>query len=120
MKITGIDFTVYAVSDIKKAIAFYRDVVGMDLKSSGDTWAELWAGNDALVIGSWGFDPKKTGGNLCIAIGVQDIKAATAELKSKGVKFDDASGDMFWETPVCFGATFYDPDGNKVSLHQKK
>jgi catechol 2,3-dioxygenase-like lactoylglutathione lyase family enzyme len=120
MKITGIDFTTYSVSDLARSIEFFRDVVGMDLKASGDTWAELWAGNDALVLGQWGFDPKKVGSNLCIAIGVADIKAATSELKSKGVKFDDSNGEMFWETPVCFGATFYDPDGNKVSLHQKK
>ncbi len=120
MKISGIDFTAYSVSDLKKSIVFYKDVVGLELKNSGDTWAELWAGNDAIVLGQWGFDAKKAGGNLAAAIGVEDIKAATAELSAKGVKFDDAAGEMFWETPVCFGATFFDPDGNKVSLHQKK
>jgi lactoylglutathione lyase len=120
MKINGIAFTTYSVSDLKRSIAFYKDIVGMELKASGDTWAELWAGDDALVLGQWGFDPKKTGSNLCIVLEVDDIKAATAELAGKGVKFDDAGGEMFWETPVCFGSTFFDPDGNKVSLHQKK
>lgn len=120
MKISGIAFTVYSVSNLKKSIVFYKDIVGMDLKASGDTWAELWAGDDALVLGQWGFDKAKVGSNLCITLAVDDIKAATQELTDKGVKFDDASGEMFWETPVCFGSTFFDPDGNKVSLHQKK
>ena len=120
MKPTAIAFSVYPVSDLKRSIAFYKDIVGMDLKASGDTWAELWAGNDAFVLGQWGFDPKKAGSNNSIALAVDDIKAATAELTSKGVEFDAANGQMFWETPVCFGSTFFDPDGNKVSLHQVK
>ncbi|HEX7724308.1 MAG TPA: VOC family protein [Candidatus Paceibacterota bacterium] len=116
MKITGIDFTMYKVSDLKRSIEFYKDTLGLELKSSGDVWAELWAGNDALVLGAWEFDQSKAGGNVSLGLAVDDARAARAELEKKGVKFD---GDI-WETPVCLGATFFDPDGNKVALHQHK
>lgn len=116
MKITGIDFTMYKVTDLKRAVSFYTDIVGLELKASGDVWAELWAGNDALVLGAWEYDATKSPGNASLAFGVDDARTAKAELEKKGVTFD---GDI-WETPVCLGATFFDPDGNKVSLHQHK
>ena len=51
-----------------------------------------------------------------IAFEVDDIDAAIRKLKESGVRFlFDKS-----ETPVCWIAIVYDPDGNKVVIHQRK
>ena len=57
------------------------------------------------------FAPQK---NAHIALHVDDIAAARAELEAKGVEFD---GETF-DTGVCHMAFFADPDGNALMLHQ--
>lgn len=117
MKIRGVDFTMYKVTDLKKSIAFYRDKLGLKLYGKpGKSWAEFEAGKDILVIGNWGFNKKKIGGGATVGLAVADVKSAIKELKAKKVKIVDP----LYETPVCFGCTISDPDGNRIYLHQRK
>ena len=46
---------------------------------------------------------------------VDDVAAARAELEAKGVEFDGETVD----TSVCHMATFLDPDGNPLVLHNR-
>ena len=42
-----LDFVFYWISDMTRAVAFYRDVLGLTLlRQDGDSWAELEAGGD--------------------------------------------------------------------------
>ncbi len=116
MKIKAIDYAIYKVSDVKKATEFYEKTLGLQLDSSGDGWAEFNVGNLALVLGSWDFDAKRAGCGNGVALAVDDVGVALAELKMKGVKVE---GDA-WETPVCWGGTITDTDGNKIYLHKRK
>jgi predicted enzyme related to lactoylglutathione lyase len=50
-----------------------------------------------------------------VALHVEDVDAARAELESKGVEFD---GDII-DSGVCFMAMFRDPDGNALMLHHR-
>ena len=113
MKIKAVDFAFYCVSDLKKSVDFYQKTLGLNLKSQGDTWAEFDIGNLCLDIGVFG---KPGGSSAGIALAVDDVKSALAELKKKGVKVEEET----WETPVCHGGTIEDPDGNKISLHTRK
>ena len=58
------------------------------------------------------FAPQKT---AHIAIHVEDVEAARAELEAKGVEF---LGETF-DTGVCYMAFFSDPDGNNLMLHHR-
>jgi predicted enzyme related to lactoylglutathione lyase len=58
------------------------------------------------------FAPQKNGH---LALHVDDVPAARAELESKGVEF---AGDTF-DTGVCRMALFTDPDGNDLMLHSR-
>lgn len=51
-----------------------------------------------------------------MAFEVDDLNAAVAKLKERGVTFDIAP----METPVCWMAQFRDPDGNKLVVHKRK
>lgn len=117
MKTRGVDFVLYNVSDLKRSIAFYRDVLGLPMIGDpGDTWAEFDAGNVTIDIGTFSFDPKAKGGNASVALSVDDVKASVDELRAQGVKI---LYEMY-ETPVCFGAAIADPDGNRIDLHHRK
>ena len=50
-----------------------------------------------------------------IALHVEDIEAARAELESRGVSF---AADTL-DTSVCHMAFFKDPDGNALMLHHR-
>ena len=50
-----------------------------------------------------------------IAMHVDDVAAARAELEGKGVPFE---GEIF-DTGVCHMAFFADPDGNALMLHHR-
>ena len=123
MKVRAVDFIGIPVRDMAAARAFYGEALGLPMiHTFGDTWAEYDAGNVTLAVigvdpdewtgqssGSW---QTKTG----VALGVSDVKAAVADLASKGVKVTSEVQDF----PPCFMAMVEDPDGNSVFLHQRK
>lgn len=112
-----------ATTQPERAIAFYRDVLGLKLVE--DAWFAIVfsAGATRLHIQKvQGFTPLPF---TALGWQVADIKAAAAELSKKGVKFerykelpqDDAG---IWTPPdgtakVCW---FKDPDGNTLSMTQ--
>jgi predicted enzyme related to lactoylglutathione lyase len=58
------------------------------------------------------FEPQHNGH---LALHVEDVEAARAELEAKGVEF---VMDTF-DTGVCHMALFRDPDGNDLMLHHR-
>ncbi len=113
--ITQVDFLGVPSQDADRARSFYRETLGLRPDSHGEY--EQWAGQ--LCLGIW--EPEKLGmafvaqkGNP-LALGVEDVAAARAELEAKGVEF---SGDTL-DTGVCHMAFFADPDGNDLMLHHR-
>jgi predicted enzyme related to lactoylglutathione lyase len=49
-----------------------------------------------------------------VALHVEDVAAARAELESRGIAFTDTV-----DTGVCHMAFFEDPDGNALMLHHR-
>jgi predicted enzyme related to lactoylglutathione lyase len=49
-----------------------------------------------------------------IAFRVPDVAEAKAKLEAAGVQVDE-----IWDTGVCRGAGFRDPDGNAILLHHR-
>jgi len=116
MKIRGVDFVMYQVSDLARAAAFYRDVLGLpqEVYSEESQWAEFNCGNVTLSLhGGIKLPEVIAGGRLAFA--VEGIHAAAAELKQKGVRI--VSGPTDYE--VCWAMEILDPDGNLVMLHKR-
>lgn len=113
--ITKLDFIGIPSSDPARARAFYVDTLGLTPDEHSDY--EFWV--DGTCFGIW--DPTSTGRefapqrNAHLALHVDDIAAARAELEAKGVEF---LGDTF-DTGVCHMALFRDPDGNDLMLHHR-
>ena len=83
--------------------------------ASGDS--EFWVDSTCCAI----YEPATFGMEFApqttahLALHVEDMPAARAELEAKGVEF---LGETF-DTGVCYMAFFQDPDGNALMLHHR-
>lgn len=109
-------FVAYSVRDVPKAIAFYRDVIGLKPGASfGEHWAEFDVGNTAFGIGNGeplGIIP---GTSFAATFEVDDVAAERERLLAAGVPVTDVH-----ESPVCWSAFVTDPEGNRFGIHQLK
>ena len=105
------------VSNLDKAIAWYRDVLGFTLLYKVDemAWCELASETKGVNVGLSQVEKVAPEGGATLTWGVKDIAAARKILEGKKVRFDGAT--MTVEGMVKL-ATFYDPDGNKMMLFQ--
>jgi len=118
MKIKGIGFVGVPVTDLKRARAFYEDVLGLKISDEmmGGKWIEYGVGDDTLAIANvsdiWTPSDQGTGA----ALEVEDFDEAISRLKDRQVRF---AAEPF-ETPCCHMAVIQDPDGNKLMIHKLK
>jgi len=116
--VTGVDFAPIPTRDIAAAIEFYGGKLGLrqSVHVPERHYAEFETGNLTLSIANFeqmGMEHRANANP--IALHVDDIGAARAELERRGVAF---SGDTF-DTGVCHMAFFADPDGNQLMLHHR-
>lgn len=104
------------VSDLDRAIEWYKDTLGLELvyKLDQHGWCELSTATKGVTIGLGQNEDFKTGG-ATPTFGVLDIDAARKHLESKDVRFD---GETYEIEGMVKLATFYDPDGNSFMLAQ--
>ncbi len=116
MRIRGTDFVMYPVSNLANAARFYRETLGLpqEIYSEEWQWAEFNCGNVTLALKGGEKLPEVIPGGR-IALAVDDIHGACAELKSKGARVLGAPTDY----SVCWAMEVLDPDGNTVILHQR-
>ena len=116
MDVERVDFVSFLTQDIPRAKQFYSEVLGLEIESEGESDMEFRCGQVTLDV----FDPSSIGQPFApspagLALRVQDVDAARAELEAKGIEFE---GDTI-ETSVCRQAWFKDPDGNSLMLHRR-
>lgn len=121
INVTAIAFTGYPVTDMPRARAFYEQVLG--LKSSvvfeheGRHWIEYDLGAGTLAVTNMSADKwRPSSDGPCIALEVADFTAAVAHLRAAGVTFQLEPMD----SGVCQLAVVADPDGNSVTIHQRR
>jgi catechol 2,3-dioxygenase-like lactoylglutathione lyase family enzyme len=120
--VTGVDFVSIPTKNMAAARDFYGNVLGLEA-------SKLWQGPGEDPVGAEfetgtvtialidcdrlgiPFQPTKAP----IALQVEDVPAAKAELESRGVSFQ---GDVI-DSGVCHQAIFEDPDGNTLDLHHR-
>ncbi len=115
--VTGMDLSGYMVEDAARAIAFYRDVLGLEPATvyPDDRGAEFEF-PDGTTFGLWsggGMMPFQPSNGILFA--VDDLNAATAAVKARGIPIV-----MEHEGPRCNMAMINDTEGNSVVLHKRK
>jgi len=120
MKIIKIAFVCYPVTDLARARQFYENT--LSLKQSrifGDNtqgWIEYDIGAGTLAITNFSSDWKPSPDGGGVGLEVEHFDSSVAELKKAGTKFRVEPT----ETPVCFMAIVFDPDGNSICIHKRK
>ncbi|HKZ59437.1 MAG TPA: VOC family protein [Candidatus Thermoplasmatota archaeon] len=107
------------VKDSKRAVRFYRDLLGFKVISSIDGYARVRAPRGGSTIGLHEFGPRakrppKGALSHRLYFEVRDLDAFCARLKNRGVKFDQDPEDMPWGWRHAY---LKDPDGHLLSLY---
>jgi predicted enzyme related to lactoylglutathione lyase len=116
--ITKVDFIGLPTRDLETAVAFYGETLGLERSAYRPDrhHAEFETGNLTINV----MNAEKMGlqhvvNSNPIALHVDDVAAARANLEQRGVTFAMDTID----TGVCHMAFFADPDGNALMLHHR-
>ena len=133
MTIIGIDTVAVVVSDRRKALQWFRDVLGLPVAYVGPAepntnpavqgspdnpghWIELGSGRPMTRIHLCELeDHRVEPGPTGITFLTDNILAEYELLKLKGVRFRNSPKEMEWGEWLC---EFLDPDGNEFDLKQ--
>ncbi len=108
----AVDHVYYWTRDMDRAVAFYGDVLGLELRSrAGNGWAEFRAG--AITLALHGTDETEVPAAGTVGFKVDDLDAARWSFEQRGVVFDGHEAEV---PGVGRFATFHDPDGNPLQL----
>jgi catechol 2,3-dioxygenase-like lactoylglutathione lyase family enzyme len=121
-KITQVGTVMVPVSDQDKAIDFYTQTLGMELRGDtpygdGDRWVEVApSGADTTVALVPPGPGQSVGGPTNMGLTTDHVDAYQAQLKEQGVDVDDV---MRMGGPVPPMFFFRDPDGNNLLVVQR-
>ena len=118
IRITGVDFAYVPVTDFDAAKHFYGDVLGLkQSKQYGKMpGGEFETGTLTLqILQAEAFGQQFNRNPNPIALHVDDVHEARAQLESQGIEFLGETMD----SGVCHMAFFRDPDGNQLVLHHR-
>lgn len=118
MTLTGIDTVAVVVSDRRRALAWYRDVLGLEeayVAPGEGHWMEVGPARPATRIHLCEYEGEDPGGPTGVTLLTDDIRREHARLAGRGVEFLDVPKKMDWGEWLC---SFLDPDGNEFDLKQ--
>ena len=124
--IDGLYETHLTVADLGRSVAFYRDVVGLELAKTFEARriAFFWIDDKKTgMLGLWetGSGPLRMQLHLAFRMSLEGVLASAAALQAKGVTPLDFSGKPSAE-PVVLGwmpavsQYFADPDGHSIEF----
>lgn len=112
-----IAFTAYPVTNMARARKFYEGVLGLKVsRKLSKVFYEYDIGPGTLVVAC---DPKHwqpSRKGTAVALEVRDFDAAVEHLRKKKIKLAIGPVDF----PICRMLGVRDPDGNMITLHQRK
>jgi catechol 2,3-dioxygenase-like lactoylglutathione lyase family enzyme len=113
MQVEQVDFVSVPTRDAARAVAFYRDVLG--LQESEYAEGEVEAPN--VTFGFW--NPEEDGEDFVpnaagVGLRVADVQAAVEEARAAGAEVIGVE-----DSGVCHMGFVKDPDGNVLILHRR-
>jgi catechol 2,3-dioxygenase-like lactoylglutathione lyase family enzyme len=106
IEVQRMDFIALPVEDMARAEQFYGETLGLARNPVSDEhWAEYETGNLTIALAEW----------PSIGLRVPDVHQARRTLEEAGIEFRRKT----YDSGVCNGAGFGDPDGNRLLLHRR-
>jgi catechol 2,3-dioxygenase-like lactoylglutathione lyase family enzyme len=114
-----VDDVFFNVEDMERAVAFYRDTLGLPVQYQSADWVEFDAGNVTVALRRYGSGPEGrpelgVGEGATLVFEVDDLESVKTELEAKGVRF---IGGIFRYGTVKLAA-FEDLNGNVVQIYE--
>src|SRR5271157_674367 len=114
-KLSQVSVVMLGVNDVTRALAFYRDKLGMEVQREIPGFAFLNAGAVTLCLSE---PAAKVRGQVAgvgeVVFSVEDVTVAYQALLGKGVQFTHEPRNI---TPTMRVPNFDDPDGNHLSIY---
>lgn len=113
-----IAFVAYPSKSVQSTREWYEKTLGMKFngpyaEDGVEKYNEAPVGSGTFSLMTHEWIEREPGTGCGVAFEVANMDDALAQLRAKGVEVADP-----YETPVCKVASFSDPEGNKVTLHQ--
>ena len=105
-----VEYAIVFVSDMKKSVAFYRDVLGLPLRFESPGWSEFATEGTTLALHPAGRIPA---GSCQPGFVVEDIQAFHRAAEAKGMKCIEPPKTQDFGGVL---AAYADPDGLIISI----
>ncbi len=117
-KLSQIGVVMLGVQDLARAVAFYRDKLGLSVKSEIPGFAFLDGGSVTLCLSQPLARSSDTmAGATEVVFSVEDVTHAYEVLRGRGVTFTQEPRNV---TGSMWAANFQDPDGHRLSVFGPK
>lgn len=103
-------YAIHFVADMNRAVAFYRDTLGLSLKFASPEWSEFATGETTLALHP--ASAENPAGTTHLGFNTADIGAVHRDLSVRGVKFTRLPTP---EHAITL-AEFVDSEGARCSL----
>jgi len=103
-------YAIHFVADMDRAVAFYRDTLGLTLKFASPGWSEFTTGETTLALHPASVE--NPAGSTHLGFGTPDVHAFHHALTAAGVRFTRAPEPLHGVTL----AEFVDSEGARCSV----
>jgi len=111
-----VSYAIVFVSDMQRAVAFYRDVVGLPLRFESPGWTEFATEGATLALHATGLDPDDLAAGRCRpGLRVPDLDAFHRRMVENGVRCLQGPEEVFGARV----AQYVDPDGLTISVGEE-
>ena len=117
MSFRKISAVVLLVSDVKRSINFYKNILGLPVKRQSKDWTEFFSNGTVLALHpAKKKDKLKSGSSMLVGFMVSDLDFSVKQLKRKRVKFfKQPKNEPFGKHTIIL-----DPDGHLISIAELK
>jgi len=108
-----LNYVIKYVADMDKAVAFYRDKLGLELRFQSPHWTEFSTGETTLALHL--ASDEHPAGNASLGFGVEDIDSFYSSAQADGIEFTSEPKETFGHRI----ARFNDSEGAECSVSGK-
>ena len=106
-----LSYVIKYVDDIDRVAAFYRDMLGVPVKSQFPGWLEFSTGETAFALHS--ASPNCPAGMIELHFSVPDVEAFYRDASARGAEFSGPPARQSWGSTMT---QIVDPEGSNVTV----
>jgi len=118
--VKDIAFAAYPANDVAATRRWYETNLGMRfagpyIEDGEEKYNEAHLPTSCFALTWAGYSDRAAGSASGVTFAIDDIDNAVASLEANGITIDER-----FDGPVCRSASFRDPEGNKLTIHESR